>query len=283
MTGSPARIARLEHVNLAIPDQQVATLFYVVGLGLTRDPALMVGLNNMWVNAGRSQFHLPTRPRGPQKLRGEIRLTLPDLDRAERSLAMVAAELEGTAFGCTRDAAGIDVTCPWGNRIRLVPPGDAADATELGIKSVVFDVPTGTAAGIAAFYAELFGTESDLGEEAGSPTAIVPCGPGQHLLFRESATPVPAYDGHHIQIYISDFDRLRRLFEDRGLASADDGPRQFRITDIVDPVGGDTLYQVEHEIRSLDHPMFARPLYNRNPDQTQPAYRPGRDAFSGTV
>ena len=135
MTGSPARIARLEHVNLTIPDQQVATLFYVVGLGLTRDPALMVGLNNMWVNAGRSQFHLPTSPRGPQKLRGEIRLTLPDLDRAAQSLAMVAPQLAGTAFGWTRDAAGIDVTCPWVNRIRLVPPGDRADATELGIKS----------------------------------------------------------------------------------------------------------------------------------------------------
>jgi hypothetical protein len=28
----------LEHVNTAVPDQQIATLFYVAGLGLTRDP-----------------------------------------------------------------------------------------------------------------------------------------------------------------------------------------------------------------------------------------------------
>src|SRR3954453_9557179 len=30
----------LEHVNVTIPDQRLATQFYVVGLGLTRDPYL---------------------------------------------------------------------------------------------------------------------------------------------------------------------------------------------------------------------------------------------------
>ena len=34
-------IVGLEHVNLQIPDQGLATLFYVGGLGLTRDPYLM--------------------------------------------------------------------------------------------------------------------------------------------------------------------------------------------------------------------------------------------------
>ena len=32
----------LEHVNVQVPDQRAATLFYVAGLGLTRDPYLMV-------------------------------------------------------------------------------------------------------------------------------------------------------------------------------------------------------------------------------------------------
>jgi hypothetical protein len=32
----------LEHVNVQVPDQRLATLFYVAGLGLTRDPYLMV-------------------------------------------------------------------------------------------------------------------------------------------------------------------------------------------------------------------------------------------------
>ena len=36
-------IVALEHVNTRIPDQQLATAFYVSGLGLTRDPYLMTG------------------------------------------------------------------------------------------------------------------------------------------------------------------------------------------------------------------------------------------------
>ena len=39
----------LEHVNVQVPDQHLATLFYVAGLGLTRDPYLMVSDDNMWV------------------------------------------------------------------------------------------------------------------------------------------------------------------------------------------------------------------------------------------
>ena len=53
-------VVTLEHVNTRVPDQQLATLFYVTGLGLTRDPYLMTGVGNMWINVGRSQFHLPT-------------------------------------------------------------------------------------------------------------------------------------------------------------------------------------------------------------------------------
>ena len=61
-------IVCLEHVNIRVPDQQLATTFYVVGLGLTRDPYIMTGTNNMWMNAGRAQFHLPSG--NPQVLRG---------------------------------------------------------------------------------------------------------------------------------------------------------------------------------------------------------------------
>src|ERR1700675_4081591 len=65
----------LEHVNVTVPDQRLATLFYVAGLGLTRDPYLMVSDSNMWVNVGRSQFHLPSG--GPQVLRGHTGLVMP--------------------------------------------------------------------------------------------------------------------------------------------------------------------------------------------------------------
>ena len=64
----------LEHVNVRIPDQRLASLFYGAGLGLTRDPFLMVSDDNMWMNVGRSQFHLPSGT--PQVLRGHTGLVI---------------------------------------------------------------------------------------------------------------------------------------------------------------------------------------------------------------
>ena len=69
---SLGNIVHMEHVNLMIPDQPSALLFYITGLRLTRDPYLMTGLDNMWINMGRSQMHLPRRDPSPQILRGTI-------------------------------------------------------------------------------------------------------------------------------------------------------------------------------------------------------------------
>ena len=69
-------IVALEHVNVTAPDQEKAALFYVNGLGLTRDPYMMTGPANMWVNAGRQQFHLPTSK--PQVLRGHVGVVVSD-------------------------------------------------------------------------------------------------------------------------------------------------------------------------------------------------------------
>src|SRR5215467_16404451 len=41
-------IVLLEHVNVQVPDQAVATMFYIMGMGFTRDPYLNIGLGNMW-------------------------------------------------------------------------------------------------------------------------------------------------------------------------------------------------------------------------------------------
>ena len=61
----------LEHVNVKVPDQTIATVFYVQGLGFTRDPYLMVGTENMWINIGQQQFHLPTgKPQAQQGAAG---------------------------------------------------------------------------------------------------------------------------------------------------------------------------------------------------------------------
>src|SRR6202162_5084776 len=84
----------LGHVNVTVPDQRLATLFYVVGLGLTRDPYLMVSDTNMWINVGRSQFHLP---RGEaQVLRGHTGIVISGRKALLDRLAAVANQLDGT-------------------------------------------------------------------------------------------------------------------------------------------------------------------------------------------
>ena len=51
-------ITMLEHVNLQIPDQAKGTLFYITGLGLTRDPYMNTGLANMWINVEIGRAHV---------------------------------------------------------------------------------------------------------------------------------------------------------------------------------------------------------------------------------
>ena len=85
-----------EHVNVTIPDQRLATLFYIAGLGLTRDPYLMVSDTNMWVNVGRSQFHLPDG--APQVLRGHTGIVISGRAALLERLASVAKKLAGTSF-----------------------------------------------------------------------------------------------------------------------------------------------------------------------------------------
>ena len=102
-------IVALEHVNVSIPDQHLATIFWVVGMGFTRDPYLMVGVDNMWANIGRQQFHLPTG--GPQVLRGVAGLVVPDLGELTERLDAVRAPLGGTRFGYAVEGKTV-TTCP---------------------------------------------------------------------------------------------------------------------------------------------------------------------------
>ena len=74
----------LEHVNVRVPDQRLATTFYVTAMGLTRDPYLVTGVDNMWINVGRNQFHLPGG--SPQVAPRPSGFVAPGPRRAPRSL-----------------------------------------------------------------------------------------------------------------------------------------------------------------------------------------------------
>ena len=267
----------LEHVNVQVPDQRLATLFYVTGLGLTRDPYLMVSDTNMWVNVGRSQFHLPTGT--AQVLRGHTALIIPGRKALLDRLASVASKLAGTAFAYGENNDHVEATCPWGNRVRCFEP-DAArfGRITLGMPYVEFEVPKGTAKGFCAFYPEIMGIKAELKNGDGA-VARVKVGKDQYLQFRETDQLQPNYDGHHVQIYITDFSGPHRRLSERGLISQEDHQYQYRFRDIVDPADGRHLFTVEHEVRSATHPMYLRPLVNRNPVQTNRTYAPGHDQW----
>src|ERR1700691_5781502 len=142
-------IVALEHVNTRIPDQILSTLFHVTGLGLTRDPYLMTSTDNMWINIGRSQFHLPTG--APQKVRGHVGIVVPDLGALARRLAKVRDPLDGTRFGFREHNSFIDAVSPWGNRIRCHAPDGRFGRVNLGVPYVEFEVPPKSANGIARF------------------------------------------------------------------------------------------------------------------------------------
>jgi hypothetical protein len=153
---------------------------------------------------------------------------------------------------------------------------------ELGMPYVEFDVPRGAADGIVRFYREILGATGALEQQGGAAVARIDVGPEQKLLFRETDAAVPEYDNHHIQIYIADFSGPHAALAKHGLITEESNAHQYRFRDIVDPANGKVLYTIEHEVRSLTNPLYARPLINRNPDQTNNAYIRGQDSFRGT-
>jgi hypothetical protein len=267
-------IVNLGHVNTTISDQRLSTAFYVTGLGLTRDPYMNTGTNNMWVNVGRSQFHLPTSDTA-QVMRGVTGLVVPDLDALIVRLTAVRKELDGTRFTFARNGAVVETTCPWGNRIDLhAPDRERFGPVVLGMAYVAFPVATGTAPAIARFYREIMNAPAEVVDDAGGRHARVQVGERQYFLFRESAS-VPADDGHHVQIYITDFSGPYNRLRDLGLITQESNRHQYRFVDIIDLDSRRVLTTLDHEVRSMTHPMFARPLCNRNPALSNAYYAPG--------
>ena len=266
-------VLNMEHINLTVPDQQLAALFYVTGLGFTRDPYIDFGTFNMWINVGEQQFHLPKRE--AQLFRGHVGVVVPELEGLKRRLDFIDKPMQGTAFARDEREDHIALRCPWGNDIRAYGPGFGMS---LGIPFAVLDVHPGTASGIARFYADVLDTPARVVEN-GATAAEVSMGASQRLIFRETDAEIPAYDGHHLAIYIGNFSGPHKALAERGLITEESDQHQYRFQTIVDPESGEVLTEIEHEVRSLKHPMFKRNLVNRNPAQNFMNYRQGRDVF----
>lgn len=267
-------IVEFGHVNVRVPDQQIATLFYVSGLGMTRDPFLMTSTDNMWINIGTSQFHLPTGP--AQVVRGTTGIVVPNLATTLQRLGRVRAKLGHTKFAFAERDGAIEVTCPWGNRLRLHAPDPKFGPIVLGMPYVELDAPAGSLERIVRFYREILGAVADVTRDEKGPCARIGVG-DTALIYRETDTEQPVYDGNHIQISLADFSGPHRKLQARGLITEESDQHQYRFVSVVDLDSGDVLVDVEHEVRSMRHPLYARALINRNPEQSNMHFAPGRE------
>ncbi len=277
-------MVNLGHVNHRVPDQRLATIFYVVGLGLTRDPAMMTGVDNMWVNVGVSQFHLPTGPAvvAPGNVTG---LVMPDLGALSARLARARPMLAGTEFDYREANGDIEATCPWGNKFRVHAPDESRfGRVGLGMAYVSFEIPRGRAEKIARFYREVMGALAFVEAGDGGERARVVSGDRQYLFFQERAEPADACPDHHIQIYLADFSGPWKALGKLGADVEESNRWQYRFKTIHDVETREALFVLDHEVRAMTSPMFGRALVNRNPAQTARDYRAGGDfhAWSGS-
>ena len=285
-TQDVGNLVLLEHFNCVIDDQRLAILFYIVGLGATRDPYIFPGLENIWLNFGRTQVHMPSRavPPRAERLRGTAGFVVPSLEDLKRRLEYAGKEMKrvvpdvSNKFSFQVKSECIEATDPWGTRVRCHAPSPEFGATDLGLVYVDFDVPPGTAEGIARFYTDVMKSPA----KAAGGRAVVPVGKNQKLMFTETNAPLPEYDGHHIQVYIADFSSPYRWLKERELITLETDESEWRFQWIVDPRDARRLFQIEHEVRSLRHRLYARPLVNRNHGVTNMNYLHGHDAFRGT-
>jgi len=161
-----------------------------------------------------------------------------------------------------------------------------------GIDYVEFDCPMTTAEKIAQFYESIFDATTFVvrEDESHNKAAYIVLGDldvtttrgrpraSQYLIFRETPGEIPAYDGYHIAVYMGetphdtqDFERAFHKAQRAGLLSSNwrdaadvfslEGARsqkQFRIEHILDMdnPGRPPIFQLEHEIRSVEHPTW---------------------------
>jgi hypothetical protein len=100
------------------------------------------------------------------------------------------------------------------------------------------------------------------------------------MIFTETDAPIPEYDGHHVAIYMANFSGPHAFLKEHGLVTEESDRYQYRFQAIIDPDSGETLTELEHEVRSMSHPMFHRPLVNRNPALNFFTYRKGGEFFT---
>jgi len=149
-----------------------------------------------------------------------------------------------------------------------------------GIDYIEFNCRIRTAQKIATFYESVFDATTTVIEDQDQTVALIGLGDispdgkaSQYMIFRETPGGLPTYDGHHIALYVGDtkedFEVAFRNADMAGIVwvnprfadrvttlEAAKSLNQFRFRNILDIKTGEQIFQLEHEIRSVQHPSW---------------------------
>ncbi len=265
-------ILHLEHVNFEVADHEMPTIFFMNGLGLTRDPYRRADETNMGVNIGMQQFHLPRRGKETPPFTGEIGLVVPDVRTIKARLDRLKkmGKFKGTPYAWKAEGKTAVVTSPFGVRMRLHRAGSIPFRWPLGLAYVDIPVPPGLTAAIANFYRRMMDAPVRMAKLAGEKAAVVTFGPHQYVRFRERKLKDYNLYQHHIAFYVTRYNALRDAVAEQGSLLGNGLGQVFFFDDIFDPDTGDTILKFQHEARSVYHEDFMRPLVNRWPIISEP-------------
>ena len=182
-TQDVGNIVLLEHFNCCIDDQRLAVLFYVVGLGATRDPYLFPGMENIWLNFGRTQVHMPSRavPPKAERLRGTAGFVVPSLEELAKRLEHAGKEMKDiklkNALKLLHDQLHLTYSVDGGEVLMLTSPSSNRGkliTVAYNVADLVVPVRGGADKGLT------LGPDGTVATKPGAPT-----NPG------DSPTPVP--------------------------------------------------------------------------------------------
>jgi hypothetical protein len=264
-------IVHLEHVNFTIADYDLAAVFFMAGLGFTRDPFTRTDETNMAINVGLQQFHLPRRPAGTPPMHGVIGLISPELEAVRQRFDGLAREgiFDGTPYRYTVMQDFHEIMSPFGVRMRLHPTGSLPYPRVLGLPYVEIPVPAGSAAGISRFYQRVM--QAPVAHEESGNAVQVTMGPYQWVRFVET-DGLNDYDNgtFHIAYYVGHYGAVFDAIDNRGDLMGGGDDQVFFFKNIFDPDTGKTVFALQNEIRSFYHADFMRPLVNRWPMSDEP-------------
>lgn len=283
MASGASGVALLEHVNINIAQASPSDQFFFELLGMV--PSSICNPERIiHANMGLSQMHLPVVPESPQTWNGAVGLAYVggEFDRVRAAMLQEPAEKWGIE---ERGPAELVVTGPHGTRYHLhtvdeswasashargsIHRGEADDgdgARCAGILYVEIMVAPGAASSIHALYSEVFGAQAELVRSGGDSlcSCVVHVGPDapQQIRYCETDAQLPAYDGHHLAIYLEDYESAYLKALEKGLVwnnprfndvptSLEDARKraQFRMKNFVDLATGEVVHELEHEVR----------------------------------